>query len=90
VLIAVAVLALGCAACWMVTRASDTDSHLASVLVEEITGTGTEIGPGSLLADSGLRRLPDDGPYDHNHEPDLPAIEHTTTTGNHITGDFPF
>ena len=73
VLIAVAVLALGCAACWMVTRANDTDSHLASVLVEEIVGNGS----GVLLADSGLRRLSDDGPNDHDHEPDLPAIEHT-------------
>jgi len=89
VLIAVAVLALGCAACWMVTRASDHDSHLASVLVEEITGTGTGIGPGFRLADSGLRRLLDDGPYDHDHNPDLPAIEHTATD-NHTTGDFPF
>ena len=86
VLIAVAVLALGCAACWMVTRASDHDSHLASVLVEEIVGNG----PGVLLADSGLRRLSDNGPYDHDHEPDLPAIEHTSPADNHTTGDFPF
>ena len=73
VLIAVAVLALGCAACWMTTRASDHDSHLASVLVEEIVGTG----PGLLRAGSGsgLRGLPDDEPRDP--EPDLPAIEHT-------------
>jgi hypothetical protein len=55
----------------MVTRASDTDSHLASVLIEEIVGNG----PGVLLADSGLRRLSDDEP--RNPEPDLPAIEHT-------------
>jgi hypothetical protein len=68
----------------MVTQASDTDSHLASVLVEEIVGTG----PGVLLADSGLRRLSNDGPYDH--EPDLPAIEHTSPADNHTTGDFPF
>ena len=86
VLIAAAVLALGCAACWMVTRASDHDSHLASVLVEEITGTGT--GPGFLLADSGLHRLPDGEP--RVPETDLPAIEHTSATDNHTTGDFPF
>jgi hypothetical protein len=84
VLIAVAVLAVGCAAIWMVTRASDHDSHLASVLVEEITGTG----PGVLLAESGTQRLRDDGPYDH--EPDLPAIEHTSVTDNHTPGDLPF
>lgn len=71
VLIAVAVLALGCAAIWMTTRASDHDSHLTSVLVEEIVGTG----PGVLLAGSRLRGLPDDEPRDP--EPDLPAIEHT-------------
>ena len=84
VLIAVAVLALGCAACWMTTRASDTDSHLASVLVEEIVGTG----PGFLLADSGLHRLPDDEP--RGPETDLPAIEHMSATDNHTTGDCPF
>lgn len=49
VLVAVAVLALGCAAIWMVTRASDRDSQLATVLVDEITGTGA----GTLLAASG-------------------------------------
>lgn len=40
VLIAVAVLALGCAATWMLTRAADHDADLATVLVEEIAGTG--------------------------------------------------
>ena len=83
VLIAVAVLALGCAAIWMVTRASDHDSHLASVLVEEIVGTDH----GVLLAGSGLRRLPDDKPRDP--ETDLPAIEHTAIE-THTTGDLPF
>lgn len=83
VLIAVAVLALGCAAIWMTTRASDHDTHLASVLVEEIVGTG----PSLLVAGSGVRRLPDDEP--HAPEPDLPAIEHTDID-NHTTGDFPF
>ena len=53
VLIAVAVLALGCAAIWMTTRASDTDSQLATVLVDEITGTGSA----TLLAASGRRNL---------------------------------
>ena len=71
VLIAVAVLALGCVAIWMTTRASDHDSHLASVLVEEIVGTG----PGVLLAGSGVRGLPDDEPRDPKS--DLPVIEHT-------------
>lgn len=52
VLVAVAVLALGCAAIWMVSRASDRDSELATVLVDEITGTGA----GTLLAASGHRR----------------------------------
>ena len=70
-LIAVAVLALGCVAIWMTTRASDHDSHLASVLVEEIVGTG----PGVLLAGSGVRGLPDDEPRDPKS--DLPVIEHT-------------
>ena len=41
VLIAVAVLALGCAATWMLTRAADHDADLAAVLVEEIAGAGT-------------------------------------------------
>lgn len=40
VLVAVVVLVLGCAAIWMVTRASNHDSDLATVLVSEIAGTG--------------------------------------------------
>jgi len=36
VLVAVVVLALGCAAIWMVTRASDHDGQLATVLVTEL------------------------------------------------------
>ncbi|NBV89172.1 MAG: hypothetical protein EBR88_06640, partial [Betaproteobacteria bacterium] len=43
VLIAVAVLALGCAAIWMLTRAADRDADLATVLVDEITGGGTGV-----------------------------------------------
>jgi hypothetical protein len=43
VLVAVAVLALGCAAIWMLTRAADHDADLATVLVEEIAGTGTGV-----------------------------------------------
>ena len=43
VLIAMAVLALGCAAIWMLTRAADRDAELATVLVEEIAGTGTGV-----------------------------------------------
>lgn len=41
VLIAVAVLALGCTAIWMVTRAGTQDAQLATVLVDEITGGGS-------------------------------------------------
>ncbi len=41
VLIAVAVLALGCAAIWMLTRAADRDADLAAALVDEISGSGT-------------------------------------------------
>lgn len=44
VLVAVVVLALGCTAIWMVTRAGDHDSQLATVLVDEITGTGAGTG----------------------------------------------
>jgi hypothetical protein len=46
VLVAVAVLALGCAAIWMLTRTSDRDAALAAVLVEELAGTG----PGVLTS----------------------------------------
>lgn len=38
VLVSVVVLALGCAAIWLVTRSSDHDSQLASVLVAELCG----------------------------------------------------
>lgn len=73
VLIAVAVMALGCAAIWMVTRASDDDSDLTGVLVEEIAGTGR----GVLLADAGPRRLLGDVP--HDDAINTSAIEHTST-----------
>jgi hypothetical protein len=58
VLIAVAVLAIGCAAIWMLTRAADRDAVLATVLVEEIAGTGTGVlvshqRPESLTAGDG-------------------------------------
>lgn len=43
VLIAVAVLALGCAATWMLTRAADHDADIATMLVEEIAGAGTGV-----------------------------------------------
>jgi hypothetical protein len=49
VLVTVAVLALGCMAIWLVTRSSDQDARLASVLVDEIAGTGPGVlgGPAS-------------------------------------------
>jgi len=43
VLIAVAVLAFGCAATWMLTRAADHDADIATMLVEEIAGAGTGV-----------------------------------------------
>ena len=55
-LVAVAVLAVGGVALWMVTRTSEQDSQLASVLVDEIAGTGT----GILLRASGQSRLGSD------------------------------
>jgi hypothetical protein len=60
VLVAVVVLALGCTAIWMVTRAGDHDSQLATVLVDEITGTGTggflrQPRQGALFARAGQR-----------------------------------
>jgi hypothetical protein len=44
VLVAVAVLAVGGVALWMVTRTSEQDSQLASVLVDEIAGDGAGVG----------------------------------------------
>lgn len=52
-LVAVAVLALGCAAIWMVSRTGSQDAELAAVLVDEIAGTGT----GILVAESGQQQL---------------------------------
>ena len=55
VLVAVAVLAVGGVALWMVTRTSEQDAQLASVLVDEIAGTGTGLllhGPGQHRLDS--------------------------------------
>ena len=43
VLIAAAVLAVGCAATWMLTRAADHDADIATMLVEEIAGAGTGV-----------------------------------------------
>lgn len=57
-LVAVAVLALGCAAIWMVTRSGSQDAELAAVLVDEIAGTGT----GILITESGQQRLQADFP----------------------------
>lgn len=54
VLIAVAVLAIGCAAIWMLTRAADCDADLATVLVEEIAGTGTGVLVGHYHHHEGL------------------------------------
>lgn len=61
VLIAVAVLALGCAAIWMLTRTADHDADLAAVLVAEITGTGT-----GVLTDRQPRDALMAGPIDRN------------------------
>ena len=61
VLIAAAVLALGCAAIWMLTRTADHDADLAAVLVAEITGTGTGVLAGRQPSD-GLTA----GPLDRN------------------------
>lgn len=44
VLVAVAVLAVGGVALWMVTRTSEQDAQLASVLVDEIAGGGACTG----------------------------------------------
>jgi len=46
VAVAVVVLALGCAAIWMITRGGNHDAQLATVLVDEITGAGSGILPG--------------------------------------------
>jgi ABC-type multidrug transport system fused ATPase/permease subunit len=43
VFIAIAVLAFGCSAVWMLTRSADRDAELANVLVEEIAGHGTGV-----------------------------------------------
>ena len=82
-LVAVAVLALGGAAIWLVTRAGDNDSQLATALLEEIAGTG----PGVLLADPGPQRLQDCSPRDDEHQ--LAMLEHTPTT-THTEGGMPF
>ncbi|MFM7289999.1 MAG: hypothetical protein ACKO6B_02065, partial [Planctomycetia bacterium] len=52
-LVAVAVLALGCAAIWLVARSGSQDAELAAVLVDEIIGTGT----GVFDFDSARQRL---------------------------------
>jgi hypothetical protein len=81
VLVAMAVLALGCLTIWMLTRAADRDGDLATVLVEEITGAGT----GILLShqhdySEGLtagfcdRNLIDIKPS-HDHRPENPEPE---------------
>jgi hypothetical protein len=45
-LVAVAVLALGCAAIWLVTRSGSQDAELAAVLVDEVCATGIGlVGP---------------------------------------------
>lgn len=60
VLVAVAVLALGVAVVWMVTRAGDRDSQVASMLVEEIVGPST----GLLVGDPWHPRLSTDASAD--------------------------
>ena len=74
VLIAVAVLAVGCAAIWMLTRAADRDADLATVLVEEIAGTGTGVlvshqhHEGLTAGDGGHARGLEYAPADTNLE----------------------
>jgi hypothetical protein len=53
----VAVLALGCMAIWLVTRSSDQDARLASVLVDEIAGTGPGVF-GQAAHDTALKEKP--------------------------------
>lgn len=78
VLIAVTVLALGCLAIWMLTRAADRDADLATVLVEEIAGGGTGVLVGrqryeGLTAGGPSRNLidikPDQADYLETPEP---------------------
>ena len=57
VLVTVAVLALGCMAIWLVTRSSDQDARLASVLVDEIAGTGPGVF-GQAAHDTALEEKP--------------------------------
>jgi hypothetical protein len=66
VLVAVVVLALGCAAMWMVTRASDQDSELATVLVDEISRGG----PGVVLRQPYRDALPS------RSGPEVPGLGH--------------
>ncbi len=60
ILVAIAVLALGTAAIWMVTRAGGGDSHVASMLIEEIVGSGT----GLLIGGPEQPRLSASNPAD--------------------------
>ena len=69
VLVAVAVLAVGGVALWMVTRTSEQDAQLASVLEDEIAGTGT----GLLLRGPGQHRLGSDSPPMNASPPPLLA-----------------
>jgi hypothetical protein len=68
VLVAVVVLALGCAAIWMVTRASNHDSDLATVLVSEIAGTGA--------SEDFLLRQPHRGALPSRSGQRAPGLEH--------------
>jgi hypothetical protein len=83
VLIAVAVLALGCAAIWMLTRTADHDADLAAVLVAEITGTGT-----GVLTDRQPRDGLTAGPLDRNLIDIKPGQDHGLQTPE--TTEMPF
>jgi hypothetical protein len=75
VLIVVAVLALGCAAIWMLTRTADHDADLAAVLVAEITGTGT-----GVLADHHRHDSLTAGHLDQNLIESKPGQDHYLET----------
>lgn len=80
VLIAAAVLALGCAAIWLVTRGGDQDSHLATVLVDEITGTGRGFFPGQSYREA----------LSTGSHPSMPGLEHEDTTSSLTDQEMPF
>jgi hypothetical protein len=75
VFITVAVLGLGSAAIWMLTRTADHDADLAAVLVAEITGTGT-----GVLADHHRHDSLTAGHLDQNLIESKPGQDHYLET----------